>query len=82
MIVGVCDIGYVNGLNRFYNGDVFINGRYYPVIGKCCMDQCFILIDSLVNIGDDVEFYGDNISEDLFIMKNNMTKYELYLHIR
>lgn len=81
-LIGICDIGYVNGLNRFFNGRVVINGRYYNVVGKVCMDQCFILIDSFVDIDDEVEFFGTKISEDEFILKNNMTKYELFLQIK
>ena len=51
VIIGVCDVGYVNGLNRFYNSLVFINDKFYKVVGKVCMDQCFILIDEHVKIG-------------------------------
>ena len=80
-MIGICDIGYVNGLSLFYNGKVSINNKFYDVIGRCCMDQCFIIIDNLVSIGDCVEFYGENISEDEFIIKNNMTKYELFLQM-
>ena len=81
-LIGVCDIGYVNGLDILYNGNVVINGRYYRVVGKVCMDQCFVLIDDFVSLGDEVEFFGINISEDEFIDKNKMTKYELLLQIR
>lgn len=81
-LIGVCDVGYVNGLNILYNGNVVINGRYYCVVGKVCMDQCFVLVDDFVSLGDEVEFFGLNISEDEFIVKNNMTKYELLLQIK
>lgn len=81
-IIGVCNIGYSDGLFLYYNGNVFINGKKYKVIGKCCMDQCFILLDDKVKIGDEVEFYGSNISENEFMLENNMTKYELFLQIR
>mgnify|MGYP003323064015 CR=1 FL=1 len=45
------------------------------------MDQCFILIDEHVKIGDKVEFFGEKITEDEFILKNNISKYELFLQI-
>lgn len=55
-IIGICNIGYSDGLNLFYHGNVCIKGKYYSVIGKCCMDHCFILIDENVKLFDEVEF--------------------------
>lgn len=81
-LIGVCDIGYVNGLRLFYKGKVVIRNQYYQVVGRCCMDQCFIVIDERVKIGDKVEFFGSMISEEEFCHENNMTKYELFLKIR
>lgn len=78
-LVGVCDIGYVDGLNLYYHGFVSIRNNKYQCIGRCCMDQCFILIDSDVKIGDEVEFFGCVIDEKEFIKENGMTLYELYL---
>lgn len=80
-LIGVCDIGYSNGLKLFFHGRVFINDNYYQCVGKCCMDQCFILIDDKVKIGDEVEFFGDKINEDEFIVQNSMSKYEMFLQI-
>ena len=65
----------------FYQGSVCIHGAYYSVIGKCCMDHCFILIDDNVKILDEVEFFGKTIPEDEFIKQNRMTKYEMFLQI-
>lgn len=80
-IIGVCNVGYSDGLNLYYHGSVIIKDKYYSVVGKCCMDQCFILIDEGVNLEDEVEFFGKNISEDEFIRNNNMSKYEMFLQI-
>ncbi len=77
--IAICDIGYVDGLELYYHGMVSIRHKKYPCVGKCCMDHCFILIDDEVLIGDKVEFFGDELSEDDFIRDNHMTKYELYL---
>ncbi|MDE6407746.1 MAG: alanine racemase [Anaeroplasmataceae bacterium] len=81
VIIGVCNIGYSDGLNLFYHGNVQINNKYYSVVGRCCMDQSFILIDEDVHIEDEVEFFGKTISEDQFIEQNSMTKYEMFLQI-
>ncbi len=80
-IIGICNIGYSDGLNLYYHGSVNIKGKYYSVVGRCCMDQCFILIDDNVVLEDEVEFFGRNISEDEFIVKNSMSKYEMFLQI-
>lgn len=80
-VIGVCNIGYSNGLNLYYNGKVVINDLNYKVIGKVCMDHCFILIDDMVKLYDRVEFFGNKIRENDFISANNMTKYQLYLNI-
>lgn len=80
--IGICDFGYADGLDFFYDGKVRIKDKFYDVIGRCCMDQCFIRVDDDVNVGDLVEIYGDKISEDEFCEKNNMTKYELFLQIK
>lgn len=45
------------------------------------MDQCFILVDEDVKLGDEVEFFGKTISEDEFIKSNRMTKHEMFLKI-
>lgn len=79
--IGICNIGYSDGLNLFYHGNVQIRNRYYSVVGKCCMDQCFILIDDYVMLEDEVEFFGNQILEDQFIEQNQMTKYEMFLQI-
>ena len=78
-LIGICDIGYKNGLNNYSKSEVIINGRKYKLIGKTCMDQCFILIDEFIKIGDKVEFIGKNIDKNEFLRANNMTIYEALL---
>lgn len=80
-IIGICNIGYSDGLELFYHGSVQIKNKYYSVVGKCCMDHCFILIDETVHIDDEVEFFGKTIPEEEFIEYNHMTKYEMFLQI-
>ncbi len=81
VIIGVCNIGYSDGLTLLYHGNVQIQNKFYSVIGRCCMDHSFILIDDTVKIGDEVEFFGKTISEEQFIQYNGMTKYEMFLQI-
>lgn len=79
--IGVCNVGYADGLALYYHGQVRIGKNFYSCVGKCCMDQCFILIDHQVHLWDEVEFFGKEISEDDFIKQNQMSKYEMFLRI-
>ena len=80
--IGICNIGYADGLFLYFNGRVKIEGEDYKVVGKCCMDQCFILLKHQLPLGTSVEFFGEEISEDEFCRANHMTKYELFLQIK
>lgn len=81
ILVGICDIGYVNGISRNNkNNYVIINEKKYKLIGVKCMDFCFIEIDSNVLIGDSVIFIGKNIDE--YKQINNVTEYEIYLNAK
>ncbi|MDR2499854.1 MAG: alanine racemase [Treponema sp.] len=46
-VAGVLPIGYADGLPRLLSNKhrVLIQGRFYPIVGRICMDQC------LVNLG-------------------------------
>lgn len=77
-IIGICDVGYSNGLNIEYNGKVFINKLEYKVIGNCCMNHCFIKIDEKVKIGDGVKFFGIDLEINEFLIKNKIQYYQLF----
>lgn len=80
--IGICNIGYSNGLSVYNNSRVFINYKSYYVVGKTCMDQTFILVDETIKIGDKVEFIGKNIDINEFLLNNNMTFYEALLFLK
>lgn len=80
--IGICNIGYAHGLSRDQtNAFVYINGRKYQIIGNKCMDCCFILIDESVELNNDVEFLGKNISLIKFAKMNNKNSYEALIQI-
>jgi alanine racemase len=56
-------VGYADGYPK-NNGNVYINGKKYPVVGRVCMDQAMVDIGSNgeAYVGDDVELWGENIS--------------------
>jgi alanine racemase len=43
-LIGTLPIGYADGLPRSLSGKgrVIVNGRYAPIVGNICMDQCMI----------------------------------------
>ena len=64
-IIGVLPIGYADGIdlrcgNRWC---VEIRGQKYRLIGKICMDCCFVLVDKKVRVGDKVVFMKNNLTE-------------------
>ncbi len=78
MLIGVLDIGYADGLVRNCNGfKVYSNGVYYELIGKSCMNNCFVLLNSkevksveIISCNNKIENY-----ENFF----NVTKHEIYI---
>jgi len=71
--IAVLPIGYADGYPRrlSHGGRVLVNGKFAPVAGAICMDQCMIDITDIegVNAGDPVVMMGekgicaDNLAE-------------------
>lgn len=61
-IIATLPIGYADGYSRllFNKGKVIINGKFAPIVGNICMDQCMVDITEIknVNIGDEVVLIG------------------------
>lgn len=76
-LIATLPIGYADGYSRLFAKDakVIINGKFAPVVGRICMDQCMIDvtdIDGDIQVGDEVillgeqgnlKFNADNIAE-------------------
>lgn len=61
--IATLPIGYADGLIRANQGrEVYINGAYYPIVGRVCMDQVMIKVDESVKVHDKVEIFGEHIS--------------------
>ena len=61
--IATIPIGYADGLIRANQGrNVYINGKYYPIVGRVCMDQIMVKIDENVKVHDKVEIFGEHIS--------------------
>ncbi|GAA7535443.1 alanine racemase [Helicobacter pylori] len=61
-LVGVLALGYADGLMRDLGNriKVAINNQLAPLIGKVCMDQCFVKLNDIeAKEGDEVILFGD-----------------------
>ncbi len=61
--IATLPIGYADGVIRKNQGrNVYIAGKKYPIVGRVCMDQMMVKVDSDVRVDDVVEIFGDNIT--------------------
>ena len=55
-------VGYADGYSRLLSGKarVIVNGKFAPVVGRICMDQCIIDTTDVnnINIEDEVVLFG------------------------
>ncbi len=69
--VATIPVGYKDGFNRYFSnlGEVLINGKRAPIIGRVCMDRCFIDVTNLPDseIGSEVTIYGNQANETISI---------------
>jgi len=60
--IAILPLGYGDGYTRFLSnrGKVIINGRYAPIVGNICMDQCMIDVTDIkeVKVGDEAIIIG------------------------
>ncbi len=61
-IIATLPLGYADGFTRLLSGkaDVLHNGVRLPIVGRICMDQCMILANCDVKIGDIVTLFGQD----------------------
>ncbi|QCX34431.1 alanine racemase [Caloramator sp. E03] len=61
--IATLPFGYADGFTRllFGKASVIVNGKFAPVVGRICMDQCMVDITDCgeVNIGDEVIVMGE-----------------------
>jgi alanine racemase len=58
--IGTIPLGYADGFRRIAGNHVLIRGQIVPVIGRVCMDQSMVLLDSVpeAEVGDEVIVIG------------------------
>jgi len=63
-VIATLPIGYADGYTRllFQKAKVILKGKFAPVIGKICMDQCMIDVTHIkgVKVGDEVILIGED----------------------
>lgn len=63
--LAVLPIGYADGLERLLSnrGEVLVNGRRAPILGRVCMDLCMVDVTDLpdVYVGDEVTVFGPEL---------------------
>ena len=75
-IIATLPIGYADGYSRALTGKakVIINGKFAPLVGTICMDQCMIDVTDIgdVHVGDEVIVLGKD--KDLKFDADDMAK--------
>ena len=80
--IGILPIGYADGfIRKNQGGYVMINNKRYPIVGRVCMDQCFIKIDEEVNKEDTVYLFGKGIHIDEVAKRLDTINYEVLCSI-
>lgn len=87
--VATLPVGYADGYNRLLSnqGNVIIRGRKAPVIGRVCMDQCFVDVTNIkdVSVGDEVVLYGsqgqETITVESIAKQANTIPYEIVCNV-
>lgn len=61
-VIATLPVGYADGYTRMLSGKakVIINGKFAPVVGNICMDQCMVDVTDIgdVKVGDEVILMG------------------------
>ncbi len=69
--VATLPVGYKDGFSRCFSsmGKVLVHGERVPIIGRVCMDRCFIDVTNLpdVKIGSEVILLGNQGNETISI---------------
>jgi alanine racemase len=69
--IGVIAVGYGDGMRRINGNSTLLRGKYAPIIGNVCMDQCMIQLDGIpdAEIGDEVVLIGKQKNNEITATK-------------
>lgn len=85
-IIAILPIGYADGFSRSLSncGEVSIKGKNYPIVGRICMDQLMIKVDSNVNLYDKAILIGTESNQpnaDDLAQKTATINYEILTNL-
>lgn len=65
--IGTLPVGYADGFRRWQGNQAIIHGKKVPVVGRVCMDQCMVQLDSVpdARAGEEVILIGYQGNEHL-----------------
>lgn len=64
--IATLPIGYADGWTRSLSGfKVLINGKFCPIVGRICMDQCMIRLPHAYPVGTPVVLIGQSQEENI-----------------
>lgn len=65
--IGVIPVGYGDGYRRILGQQVILRGKLVDVVGRVCMDQCMLQLDSVPEAqpGDEVVLLGRNGDQEI-----------------
>lgn len=70
-MIATIPVGYADGYNRLLSskGEILIQGKRAPVIGRVCMDMCMVDVTDIsrVKIGDEVVLIGQQGKETILV---------------
>lgn len=73
-VIATLPVGYADGYTRllFGKAKVIVNGKFAPVVGTICMDQCMIDITNIdgVELGNEVILIGEDDHNNKFTADN------------
>jgi len=81
--IGVVPVGYGDGYRRVTGNSVLVRGCKVPIVGRVCMDQMMVQLDSVpdAQIGDEVVLIGsqgeEKISADMLAERWQTINYEV-----
>ena len=73
-IIASLPIGYADGVS-LKTRTVVINNKFYPVVGKICMDQMMVLVDEDIKFNDDVYLVNELKNYDLIWEETDVFPY-------
>jgi alanine racemase len=83
--IGVLGVGYADGYRRALSnvGEVFINGRRAPVVGRVCMDLTMIDVTEVpgAEVGSTAELFGRHVTVEEMAERLGTITYELLTNV-